>query len=207
MGPKVNQSEIENIDALVKKGIEQGATLLHGGKRAHVPGFEGGNWYEPTLLGDVQQSNILVHEETFGPILPVVKINSIEQAIEYTNDSEYGLSTYLFTQNLKYIHQYIAEVEAGEVYVNRGIGEQHQGFHNGWKLSGAGGEDGRYGLEQYLEKKTVYFAEWNNSSVHCEPCCSAKGVAQGAPRRGELAGFTGAFAGLDAQSIILAGLI
>ncbi|WGO99890.1 aldehyde dehydrogenase [Saccharophagus degradans] len=159
MGPKVNQSEIENIDALVKKGIEQGATLLHGGKRAHVPGFEGGNWYEPTLLGDVQQSNILVHEETFGPILPVVKINSIEQAIEYTNDSEYGLSTYLFTQNLKYIHQYIAEVEAGEVYVNRGIGEQHQGFHNGWKLSGAGGEDGRYGLEQYLEKKTVYFAE------------------------------------------------
>lgn len=159
MGPKVNSKEIEHIDALVKKGIEQGATLLTGGKPATVVGFEGGHWYEPTVLGDVAQDNILVHEETFGPILPVVKFTTIEEAITYSNDSEYGLSTYLFTQNLSYIHKYIDEVESGEVYVNRGIGEQHQGFHNGWKLSGAGGEDGRYGLEQYLEKKTVYFTE------------------------------------------------
>jgi lactaldehyde dehydrogenase/glycolaldehyde dehydrogenase len=65
----------------------------------------------------------------------------------------------LYTYNLKSIQRSINEMEVGEVYVNRGIGEQHQGFHNGWKMSGAGGEDGKYGLEQYLEKKTVYFNE------------------------------------------------
>ncbi|WP_049720969.1 aldehyde dehydrogenase [Gilvimarinus polysaccharolyticus] len=159
MGPKVNAREIENIDRLVKEGIAQGATLLSGGDIAVVDGYPNGHWYQPTVLGDVQQDNILVHEETFGPILPVVKIKNIDEAIAYSNDSEYGLSTYLFTQNLNSIHRYIDEVESGEVYVNRGIGEQHQGFHNGWKLSGAGGEDGRYGLEQYLEKKTVYLQE------------------------------------------------
>ncbi|WP_066965721.1 aldehyde dehydrogenase [Microbulbifer sp. Q7] len=159
MGPKVNAREIEHIHELVQKSIAQGAELATGGKPAQVAGFEGGNWYEPTVLTNVQQDNILVHEETFGPILPVVKISSIDEVIAYTNDSEYGLSAYLFTENLRYIHQSIAEMEVGEVYVNRGIGEQHQGFHNGWKLSGIGGEDGRYGLEQYVDKKTVYLSE------------------------------------------------
>lgn len=159
MGPKVNAREIENIDALVKKGIEQGAKLLTGGGVAEVPEYPNGHWYQPTVLGDVAQDNILVHEETFGPVLPIVKIKSIDEAIAFSNDSEYGLSAYLFSENMRYIHKYIDEVESGEVYVNRGIGEQHQGFHNGWKLSGAGGEDGKYGLEQYLEKKTVYLQE------------------------------------------------
>lgn len=159
MGPKVNASEIRHIHSLVEKGISEGAKLVTGGKVAEVAGFEGGNWYEPTVLIDVEQSNTLVHEETFGPIVPIVKFSTLEQVIGYCNDSEYGLSAYLYTNNQRYIHQAIAELEVGEVYVNRGIGEQHQGFHNGWKLSGAGGEDGKYGLEQYLEKKTVYLNE------------------------------------------------
>ena len=159
MGPKVNQSEIKNIHSIVKKSLEQGAVLATGGKVATVAGFEGGNWYEPTVLVDVEQNNILVHEETFGPVLPIIKIHSIDDAIAYTNDSEYGLSAYLYTKKLAYIHQAIAEMEVGEVYVNRGLGEQHQGFHNGWKMSGMGGEDGKYGLEQYVEKKTVYMNE------------------------------------------------
>jgi lactaldehyde dehydrogenase/glycolaldehyde dehydrogenase len=140
MGPKVNANEIKNIDKLVQESLAQGATLATGGKVANVAGFEGGHWYEPTVITDVKQDNIL-------------------EAIAYTNDSEYGLSAYLYTKNLAYIHQSIAEMEVGEVYVNRGLGEQHQGFHNGWKMSGMGGEDGKYGLEQYVEKKTVYMNE------------------------------------------------
>lgn len=159
MGPKVNAREIENIDGLVKKSIEQGAELLAGGAPADVADYPNGHWYQPTVLGNVDQSNILVHEETFGPILPIIKIASLDDAIAYSNDSEYGLSAYLFTTSMEYINRYIEEAECGEVYVNRGIGEQHQGFHNGWKSSGAGGEDGKYGLEQYLEKKTVYMQE------------------------------------------------
>ncbi len=159
MGPKCNQREIANIDHIVQESVKQGATIATGGKKAIVEGFEGGCWYEPTVLVDVQQDNIVVHEETFGPILPIVKISSLDQAIEFCNDSIYGLSAYVFTNNYFNINRLINELEVGEVYVNRGMGEQHQGFHNGWKQSGFGGEDGKFGLEQYLEKKTVYMKE------------------------------------------------
>lgn len=159
MGPKCNQREIENIDHIVQESVKQGATVALGGKTASVDGFEGGCWYEPTLLVDVEQSNIAVHEETFGPILPIVKVKDIDEAISHCNDSIYGLSAYVFTKNFFEINRFINELEVGEVYVNRGMGEQHQGFHNGWKQSGFGGEDGKFGLEQYLEKKTVYINE------------------------------------------------
>lgn len=159
MGPKCNQREIANIDHIVQESIKQGATVATGGKTANVTGFEGGCWYEPTVLVDVKQDNIVVHEETFGPILPIVKVCSMQQAIEYCNDSIYGLSAYVFTQSFANINKAINDLEVGEVYINRGMGEQHQGFHNGWKQSGFGGEDGKFGLEQYLEKKTVYLNE------------------------------------------------
>ncbi|KMT63820.1 aldehyde dehydrogenase [Catenovulum maritimum] len=159
MGPKCNKREIDNIDHIVQESLKQGATLATGGKVANIEGFEGGCWYEPTVLVDVAQDNIAVHEETFGPILPIVKISSMDQAIEYCNDSIYGLSAYVYTQSFYDIQKAINELDVGEVYVNRGMGEQHQGFHNGWKQSGFGGEDGKFGLEQYLEKKTVYLME------------------------------------------------
>lgn len=159
MGPKCNQREIDNIDHIVQESIKQGAKLATGGKTAVVEGFEGGCWYEPTLLVDVTQDNIAVHEETFGPILPIIKVKDMDQAIAFCNDSIYGLSAYVYTENFFDINKAINELEVGEVYVNRGMGEQHQGFHNGWKQSGFGGEDGKFGLEQYLEKKTVYMME------------------------------------------------
>jgi len=156
MGPKVNQKEADFIDSQVKHAVSQGATVAFGGDYAKVPGFENGAWYQPTVLENVTQDMTIIHEESFGPILPVVKINSIEQAIEYSNDCEFGLSAYLYTDNLAYIEKCTEELEVGEIYVNRSIGEQHQGFHYGLKKSGCGGEDGKYGLEQYLDKKTVY---------------------------------------------------
>ncbi|WP_096085010.1 aldehyde dehydrogenase [Agaribacterium haliotis] len=159
MGPKCNQREIENIDHIVQESIKQGATVATGAKLAKVDGMEGGCWYEPTVLVDVKQDNIAVHEETFGPVLPIVKVKDVDEAIANCNDSIYGLSAYVFSKNFYDINRFIEELEVGEVYVNRGMGEQHQGFHNGWKQSGFGGEDGKFGLEQYLEKKTVYLKE------------------------------------------------
>ncbi|MEM8899437.1 MAG: aldehyde dehydrogenase family protein, partial [Bacteroidota bacterium] len=79
-----------------------------------------------------------------------------EEVISYANDSEFGLAAMVFTQDMNTIMRLVDELEFGEVYVNRGHGEQHQGFHNGLKLSGTGGEDGKYGFDQYLEKKTFY---------------------------------------------------
>jgi lactaldehyde dehydrogenase/glycolaldehyde dehydrogenase len=98
----------------------------------------------------------IVHEESFGPILPVLKFSSFDQVVGYANDCEYGLAAMVFTNDMNTIMKCNNELEYGEIYVNRGHGEQHQGFHNGYKLSGTGGEDGKYGFEQYMDKKTFY---------------------------------------------------
>lgn len=156
MGPKVNRKELEHMEQLVATSLSEGATLAYGGQRLSGPGFEKGYWFQPTILTDVTQSMTIVHEESFGPILPVLKFNTFEEVIGYANDSEYGLAAMIYTRDMATILRCNEELEFGEIYVNRGHGEQHQGFHNGYKLSGLGGEDGKYGFEQYLEKKTFY---------------------------------------------------
>ncbi len=156
MGPKVNANELKHMEHLVAVSLEEGATLAFGGKRPEGAEFEKGNWFEPTILTDVKQDMTIVHEESFGPILPVLKFSSFDEVIGFANDCEYGLAAMVFTNDMNTIMRCNNELEYGEIYVNRGHGEQHQGFHNGYKLSGTGGEDGKYGFEQYLEKKTFY---------------------------------------------------
>ncbi|WP_075342991.1 aldehyde dehydrogenase [Tenacibaculum agarivorans] len=156
MGPKVNASELKNMEHLVEISLQEGATLATGGKRPEGAQFEKGFWFEPTVLTNVTQEMTIVHEESFGPILPVLQFSTFEEVITYANDCDYGLAAMVFTNDISTIMKCNEELEFGEIYVNRGHGEQHQGFHNGYKLSGSGGEDGKYGFEQYLEKKTFY---------------------------------------------------
>ncbi len=156
MGPKVNGSELKHMEHLVEVSVKEGATIAHGGKKPEGEGFDKGFWFEPTVLTGVTQDMTIVHEESFGPILPVLKFNDFDEVINQANDCEYGLAAMIFTKDMPTILRCNDELEFGEIYVNRGHGEQHQGFHNGYKLSGSGGEDGKYGFEQYLEKKTFY---------------------------------------------------
>ncbi|WP_302850195.1 aldehyde dehydrogenase [Polaribacter sp. Q13] len=156
MGPKVNGNELKNMEHLVKVSLEEGATLATGGKRPKGGVFDKGFWFEPTVLTNVTQDMTIVHEESFGPILPVLKFKTFDEVIGYANDCEYGLAAMVFTNDMSTIMKCNDELEYGEIYVNRGHGEQHQGFHNGYKKSGSGGEDGKYGFEQYMEKKTFY---------------------------------------------------
>lgn len=156
LGPKVNAGEIKNMERLVAISLEEGATIAYGGGKPKGVQFEKGHWFEPTILTNVKQEMTIVHKESFGPILPVLKFKDFDEVIGYANDCEFGLAAMVFTNNLSTIMTCTTELEYGEVYINRGHGEQHQGFHNGLKLSGTGGEDGKYGFEQYLEKKTFY---------------------------------------------------
>lgn len=156
IGPKVNRSELDHMHELVETSLKEGATLSYGGKVPEGKMFEKGNWFEPTILTDVKQDMTIVHEESFGPILPVIRFSSFEQVMEYANDCEYGLAAMVYTNDMNRIMRCNSELDFGEIYINRGHGELHQGFHNGYKLSGTGGEDGKYGFEQYLEKKTFY---------------------------------------------------
>lgn len=156
MGPKVNAAELKHMEHLIAVSIKEGATIATGGKKPEGKEFEKGYWFEPTVLTNVTQDMTIVHEESFGPILPVLKFKTFDEVIGYANDCEYGLAAMVFTNDMNTIMKCNDELEYGEIYVNRGHGEQHQGFHNGYKLSGSGGEDGKYGFEQYMEKKTFY---------------------------------------------------
>lgn len=156
IGPLTNLSGVERMQRLTKEALDNGAALLSGGNQPKGSQFEKGFWFEPTIIGNVTQEMNIVHEEIFGPVLPVIKFSSFDEVVGFANDSEFGLAAMVFTNDMNKIMRLNNELEFGEIYINRGHGEQHQGFHNGLKLSGTGGEDGKYGIEQYLDKKTSY---------------------------------------------------
>jgi lactaldehyde dehydrogenase/glycolaldehyde dehydrogenase len=97
-----------------------------------------------------------MHQEIFGPVVPVMPFDDFEEALAYANDSHYGLAAYLYTNDMNRIMKAVRDMEVGELYINRGPGESIHGYHTGWKQSGIGGDDGKYGLEHYLRRKTVY---------------------------------------------------
>ena len=156
IGPKVNAHETSALEEIVIKAVSQGAKIALGGKRPEGAEFEKGHWYEPTILTDCTNDMDVMQEEVFGVVSPIMRVSSYEEALKHANDSQYGLAAFLFTNDVRLIQRAVLELEFGEIYVNRPMGEQRQGFHNGYKLSGTGGEDGKYGLENYLEKKTMY---------------------------------------------------
>jgi lactaldehyde dehydrogenase/glycolaldehyde dehydrogenase len=155
MGPQVSARELEKTERAVDRAREQGATVRTGGARP-TDRFPRGYYYEPTVLSDVDQGMDVVREEVFGPVTPVVEVDSLEQAIAYANDSRYGLSSYVYTTDYRTAMRAAEDLEFGETYINRTLGESWQGHHIGWKESGLGGEDGKYGVLKYTQLKTVY---------------------------------------------------
>jgi lactaldehyde dehydrogenase/glycolaldehyde dehydrogenase len=156
MGPKVCREEVENVEAMVQRAIDDGCKVETGGRRPTGGIFEKGHWYEPTVLSGATNDMAIMRDEIFGPVAPVARVGSFDEALRLANDSDFGLAGYLFTNDMRRIHRAVQELDIGEIYVNRPIGEQRQGFHNGFKLSGTGGEDGKHGFENYLQKKTFY---------------------------------------------------
>jgi lactaldehyde dehydrogenase / glycolaldehyde dehydrogenase len=156
MGPKVNRPELEKVEALVKGAVEQGAEVVLGGGRPQGEGFERGYWFEPTVLTGATNEMEIVQREVFGPVLPIQPFDDFDEVLDLANDSPYGLSAYVFTSNLHRAMRAIDDIDFGEIYVNKIGPEQLQGFHTGYRLSGMGGDDGPYGYERYLRRKTVY---------------------------------------------------
>lgn len=156
MGPNLSSVGLNRINELVQKNVAQGAELVLGGKRPHGEHFEKGNWYEPTILTGVKGEHATVENELFGPVLPILKVSSYEEAKALLNSRDEGLSAYLWTQNHKTIMRSINELEVGTIFINKGIVGYIQGYHSGHKTSGLGGEDGIYGIEGYLQKRTIY---------------------------------------------------
>ncbi|HBC80635.1 MAG TPA: aldehyde dehydrogenase, partial [Escherichia sp.] len=152
MGPLINAAALARVEQKVAGAVEQGAKIVLGGKAVEGSGY----FYPPTLLLDVRQDMTIMHEETFGPVLPVVVFDTLEEALEMANDSDYGLTSSIYTQNLNTAMKAIKGLKFGETYVNRENFEAMQGFHAGWRKSGIGGADGRHGLNEYLQTQVVY---------------------------------------------------
>ncbi len=152
MGPLISADALKRLEQKVALAVEQGAKVVTGGKRSGERGF----FFEPTLLSHVNQQMTIVHEETFGPVLPVIPFETLEEAIALANDSEYGLTSSIFTRDLNTTMQALKQLKFGETYVNRENFEAMQGFHAGWRKSGIGGADGRHGLEEYLQTHVAY---------------------------------------------------
>ncbi|MEM9686583.1 MAG: aldehyde dehydrogenase, partial [Bacteroidota bacterium] len=125
MGPKINKAELEHMEYLVAISKREGATVATGGKRPKGTQFEKGFWFEPTVLTNVTQDMTIVHEESFGPILPILQFKTFDEVMDYANDCEYGLAAMVFTNDMNTIMKCNDELEYGEIYINRGHGEQH----------------------------------------------------------------------------------
>lgn len=153
LGPKISRPEVAKIDDIVARSIAGGAEILLAGGSKREGTFAKGHWYAPTILLTQKNEIPAMREEIFGPVVPIMVVDDFEEALRLANDSEYGLSAYVYTKDMSRVMGLSQSLEFGEIYVNRTNGELVQGFHSGWKRSGLGGEDGKYGLDGYFRKK------------------------------------------------------
>ncbi|MBU2950858.1 aldehyde dehydrogenase [Tamlana agarivorans] len=154
MSAMVSKDQIDKVAEMVEFAKKEGAEVLLGGNKSDR--FDKGYFYQPTLLTNVKQDMQIIREEVFGPVLPVMKFGTLDEAIALANDCEYGLTSSIFSENFNKVMHASQELDFGETYINREHFEAIQGFHAGWKKSGLGGADGKHGMEEYLQTKVVY---------------------------------------------------
>jgi aldehyde dehydrogenase (NAD+) len=171
VGPVINKAALERIHNYVQLGKQEGARLLVGGSVASVPVHESapvresvtesvgkGFFYTPTLFDGVQPGSILETEEIFGPVLSIIEVDSLEEAIEVNNRSQYGLSTSIFTQDVNRAFTAMRDIFSGLVYINHGTtGAEIQFPFGGVRGTGNGHrEAGQAALEVFTEWKSIY---------------------------------------------------
>lgn len=151
-GAIINQQQLDSIDDKVQDAVKNGADLITGGHKVDVAGY----FYEPTILDKVNPQDSAFKEEIFGPVIPIVTYNEFEDAIEQANDTNAGLSSFIFSEDLKEIMTATERLKFGEVYANCEAEEVVNGFHAGWRESGIGGADGIHGLDEYYNTTVSY---------------------------------------------------
>lgn len=153
MGPLINQAGLDKVAQMVRTAVGQGAQVVTGGQVADLgAGFH----YQPTVLAGCSAEMEIMRKEIFGPVLPIQVVEDLDEAIALANDSEYGLTSSLYTRDLNAALKACREIDFGETYINRENFEAMQGFHAGARKSGIGGADGKHGLYEYTRTQVVY---------------------------------------------------
>ncbi len=155
MGPMASERERSRVEGIVERALAQGARLVCGGRRP--PDLTEGWFYEPTVL-EVEHAHDIMHGECFGPLAPVARVHSLDEAIEKANDSELGLGANLYTADLAEAFRAVHEIESGIVWVNTPLNDNDAVPFGGRKLTGSGRELGAEGLEQFRRSKMVMIA-------------------------------------------------
>jgi len=148
-GPLINEAAVKKIESHIKDAVSKGAKLLTGGNRHEL----GGTFFEPTVLSGITTDMLVAKEETFGPMAPVFKFETEEEAISMANDTEFGLAAYFYSRDIGRIWRVSEGLEYGIVGVNEGIISSEVAPFGGVKESGSGREGSKYGIEDYLEIK------------------------------------------------------
>tara|TARA_Y100001970_G_scaffold274035_1_gene373165 strand:- start:7632 stop:9059 length:1428 start_codon:yes stop_codon:yes gene_type:complete len=153
IGPVVSKVQYEKIINLIKSGIEEGAKLSAGG--IELPdGLERGYFIKPTIFTNVTNDMEIAKKEIFGPVLSIISFETEKEAIDITNDTEYGLGNYLQTEDKQKAKRVAKQLRSGVVYINGNSTDVGTPF-GGFRQSGNGREGGTWGLEEYLEVKTI----------------------------------------------------
>lgn len=152
IGPLINQAGLDKVNYHMEDAVKKGAHVVTGGKPITD---DGGVFFTPTVVKDVDQSMVLMQEETFGPVAPIQKIASEEDAVKLANDTPYGLAAYVFTDNVAKGHRVIEQLNFGIVGWNDGAPSAAQVPFGGMKESGIGREGGHEGIDAFVESQYV----------------------------------------------------
>jgi succinate-semialdehyde dehydrogenase/glutarate-semialdehyde dehydrogenase len=156
MGPMHTEEGRDTIEQQLKDAVDRGGRVLAGGNRLRGEAFDRGFFFEPTVITDVPLDARVWREETFGPLLPIARVKSLDEAIERANDSEFGLGSSAFTRDIKKAQQIIDRLEAGYCWINQvNLVAYDELPFGGTKHSGFGKEHGVEVLDFYTEEKSV----------------------------------------------------
>jgi len=150
IGPLINMRGLEKVEKLVNDAVSKGAKVLAGGKRATDVGEL---YFQPTLLTDITDDMDIVHQEVFGPVIAAIKFKTEEEVLRRANDTERGLASYFYSQDLSQCYRMMEGLEAGMVGCNETAISSCETPFGGYKQSGIGREGGKYGMDEFLQIK------------------------------------------------------
>jgi succinate-semialdehyde dehydrogenase/glutarate-semialdehyde dehydrogenase/succinyl-CoA reductase len=153
IGPLVNRSSLENIESMVRESVESGAEIITGGDTVKNKGY----FYAPTIIKDISLKMRIAQEEVFGPVAPIITVDSESEAIELANDTKYGLGASIWTKDIDKAERYSKQIQAGIVTVNNVVVSDPRVPFGGVKKSGFGRELSRYGMLEFVNIKSTRF--------------------------------------------------
>jgi len=148
-GPLIDEKSVAKVEEHIEDALSKGGKILHGGKRHAL----GGTFFEPTIITEVTEEMLCAKDETFGPLAPLFRFETEEEAVRMANDTQYGLAAYFYTQNISRVWRVAEKLEYGMVGINEGIMSNEMAPFGGVKESGIGREGSKYGIDEYLEIK------------------------------------------------------